>query len=124
MEWLGIHEWIWILIFCAIGCTLLNPILFFIKWELYERNNWIKRKIEYSDREFFTRDENQPNVWHQIAEVRPRIKDIANDNDDGFYWWFPVCNYFVFLYLFFYLIFRPTKEFWCKIVKWIGNIKV
>lgn len=124
MNWLGIHEWVWILIFCAIGCVLFNPILYFIKWELYNRKEWIERKIEYHDINFFRKSEHAPYDWIQINEVRPRTKDIYNENDDCFYWWFPGFSYFVFLYLFFYLIFRPTKEFWKRLIKRIGEIKV
>ena len=127
MEWLGIKEWVWILIFCYFGTVLLIPILFFIKWELWDRKGWIdNKKSRESDERFFKYKNAQSSEKIQIAKVRPQIKDIWEDlNSDAIeYWWCPVWSYFIFIFLFLYLICRPFKSFWSKFVKWFGNLKV
>lgn len=125
MNWLGIHEWVWILIFCYFGTIILNPILFFIKWEIYERKRWIlDKESRQFDARFFKYKDNKSSVRIQIAPVRPQIKDVAYENDDYFYWWFPVTSYFVFLYLLLYLICRPFRSGWKLLIRKIGELKV
>lgn len=99
---LGIALWIWILVFCAIGCALVSPVLFFVYWEIYNRKEW--------------KDKNG----------QPRVKNVWDEFIEGYgaSWWIPGVNYFVFAFLVLLLIFRPTKAFWQKFVKWFGNIKV
>lgn len=103
----GIELWIWILIFCAIGCALINPILYFIYWKIYIRSEWIENR-------------------HSVNEIQPRVKDVWDEfiAEYGASWWIPGINYFISTFLILFLIFRPTKAFWQKVVKWFGNIKV
>lgn len=127
MEWLGIKEWVWILIFCYFGTVIITPILFFIKWEFWNRKKWIRNKEDnqYDDR-FFAYKDRQSSERIQIAKIRPQIKDVWDDLNDGGteYWWCPGWSYFIFLYLILYLICRPFKSGWSKFVKWFGNLKV
>ena len=127
MNWLGIHEWIWILIFCYFGTVIVIPILYFIKWEIWYRKKWISDKKSYaSDDRFFKYKDVNSCERIKISEIRPQIKDIWYDLNDGGteYWWCQVWIYFIFIYFFLYLICRPFKYFWSRFVKWFGNIKV
>lgn len=34
-------NWIWITLIVIVGSAIVNPILYFIYWELYKRKEWI-----------------------------------------------------------------------------------
>ena len=129
-------EWYWIIGIVVVGSALLNPILYFIYWELYKRKEWIKSKEHWmSDDRFFdsvsywdyepdgTKEQYTRRV--QIAPVRPRLQDVYRENDLNLWvWWFPVIGSICVICYIFTIIFSPLQKFWELMIEKIANIKV
>lgn len=128
-------NWIWITIIIIIVSAIINPILYFIYWELYKRKDWIKEKnIWKSDERFFNYEsywEEDPNGIKkqytrkvQITPVRPQIRDVWNSIDSYWIWWFPGINSIVVVFYICAIIARPFEQSWMWLLRKIANIKV
>ena len=128
-------SWYWIALIVIAGCAVINPILYFIKWELYNRKEWIEDKNRWrSDDRFWDYESSwetdtdglQKQVLKkiQIAEIRPQIRDVWNSKDYFWVWWFPVANVITTCYYLGCIIARPFEKSWKWIVRKIANIKV
>ena len=128
-------SWYWIALIVIAGCAVINPILYFIKWELYNRSEWIEDKKRWrSDDRFWDYESSwgtdpdglQRQVLKriQIAEIRPQIRDVWNSMDCFWVWWFPGANVITTLYYLGCIITRPFEKSWKWIVRKIANIKV
>ena len=48
-------NWIWITLIVIIGCAVINPLLYFVYWELYKRKEWIdNEKYQRTDERFWS----------------------------------------------------------------------
>lgn len=97
-----------ILLGICIITIFLNPILFFIRFEIWDRKKYI-----------------------ELMGLPPTIKDFWKyiSNGDDYYigyrtWWWPVVGNFVFIYYVLYLVCRPLNSIWESFIKWFGDIKV
>lgn len=128
-------NWIWITLIVIASCAIINPILYFIYWELYKRKEWIKdKKYWKSDERFFDTEscwEEDPDGIKkqytkkvQVASIRPQIKDVWYEMDAYWVWWFPVVSVFTALFYIGAIIARPFEKSWKWLVRKIANIKV
>lgn len=128
-------NWFLIVIIVIVGSAIVNPILYFIYWELYKRKEWIENKTAWkSDERFF----NYESYWEegpdgikkqytkkvQVFPVRPQVKDVWNEMNAYWLWWFPVMSTFNALFYISSIIARPFETGWKWIVRKIANIKV
>lgn len=127
--------WYWIALIVYVGCVLINPILYFIKWELYDRRKWIQGKQDFHGDERFWKHETywyedpdgmskQGIKYVQIAPIRPQIKDIYEWFDNYWLWYFPLINIFYSIVIVGQIVARPFECGWKYIIRKIANIKV
>lgn len=115
-----------IILIIIIGCAIINPILYFIYWEIYNRKKWIDfRKNNKWDERFWS-TEGEYMKRKQIAPVRPQIKDVLIDVDELWLWfWFlPIISSFTTLVYFGQIIFYPLKKLVGIFIRKIENIKI
>ena len=117
-------NWIWIVLIVIAGCAIINPILYFIYWEMYNRKEWIKNETFYENDSRFWRGESNSSKRTQIAPVRPQVKDVYSKVDFYWLWWFPVCSSVSVLFYICAIIARPFEKLWKWLVSKIANIKV
>lgn len=128
-------NWIWISLVIIVGCAIINPILYFIYWELYKRKEWIKDKTDWkSDERFFDYE----SYWDtdidglkqqyirkiQVAPVRPQVRDVWMAMDNYWFWWFPGINSIAVAFYVCAIIVRPFEQSWKWVVRKIANLKV
>lgn len=127
--------WYWIVIIVIAASAIVNPILYFITWELYKRKEWIQEKECFeSDERFFDHEsywgkDDEGNTKQylkkvQIAPVVPQIKDVWESVDAYWIWWFPVASSVTTLFYICSIIARPFEKSWKWLVRKIANIKV
>lgn len=115
-------SWIWIVLIAIVGSALINPILYFIKWELYDRKDWVLRTESYeSDKRFFTyKDDKRV----QFCKVRPQVKDAWNAMDERWVWFTPIVSSITTIVYVCMILVRPFDKGWRWVVKKIANIKI
>lgn len=117
-------NWIWITLIVIAGSAIINPLLYFIYWELYDREEWIQEKMsEENDKRFFVY-ESTTRKTVQIAPVRPQIKDMWKSQDYYGFWWIPIISTFTVLFYICIIIAKPFEKFWKCIVNKIANVKI
>lgn len=117
-------NWIWITSIVIAGCAIINPILYFIYWELYKRKEWIKDKKYWKSDERFWSGEWDKHQRTQKAPIQPQIKDVWYEMDAYWVWWFPVVSTFTTSFYVGAIIAKPFETSWKKLVRKIANIKV
>lgn len=120
--------WALIVIFAPI---ILNPILLFIRFELYERKDWINwvNCQEKDERFFKTKSywETDPDglkkqslKYIKIAEPRPTIEDfwkeVVNEHSTNFIF-IPILSTIYSIYNVLYIIVRPLNS----VINWLFN---
>lgn len=129
-------EWYWIFIIVFVGSALLNPILYFVYWELCKRKKWIKGREHWkSDDRFF---DSVP-YWEkdadgisqqfirreQVAPIRPQVKDVYFENDLNLWvWCMPIVSSICLVCYVCSIIFSPLQKFWELMIEKIANLKV
>ena len=127
--------WYWIVIIAIVASAIINPILYFIYWELYKRKEWINYKeCCESDKRFFDYEsyfEEDPDGVSkqclrkvQIAPVRPQVKDVWYEMDNYWLWWFPAVSSVTTLFYICSIIARPFEKSWIWLVRKIANLNV
>lgn len=117
-------NWIWIALIVIAGCAIVNPILYFIYWEIYKRKEWIEDQEYHRNDARFWSDELSEYERRQIAPLRPQIKDVWDEMDNYWLWWFPVVSTFTALFYMSTIIAKPFETSWKRFVRKIANIKV
>lgn len=128
-------SWIWIALIAIVGSAMINPILYFIKWELYDRADWISNTECYEhDKRFWTTEsfwqedtdglKRQYTKQVQIAEVRPQVKDAWNAFDERWVWFTPIVSSITTVVYTSMIVVRPFDRGWRWVVKKIANIKI
>lgn len=98
-----IPVWLRILIIACVVTSLINPLIYFIKYEYKARG------------EFIRKNEGQ----------RPTVKDFWKDfTEEVTWWWIPIADIFIFIYGILYLIFYPFNKWWKKLINVIKDIKI
>lgn len=117
-------NWILIILIMVAGCAVINPLLYFVYWELYKRKEWIKDKKCWKSDERFWSGEWDRCQRTQIAPIQPQIKDVWYEMDAYWVWWFPVVSMFTTLFYVGSIIARPFEMIWKGLVRKIANLKV
>lgn len=117
-------NWIWITLIVIAGCAIINPLLYFVYWELYKRKEWIEDKKYFkTDKRFWSEGE-EWNKPIQIATIRPQINDVWYAMEPYWVWWFPAVSMVTTLFYVGSIIVKPFESSWKWIVRKIANIKV
>lgn len=113
-----------ILLISYICCLILNPILYFVVWELYKRPEWIDQKTRWHSDERFWKLNHKTNDFEQVAKVRPQVKDVVAEFDSYWCWWMPLVNIIYAIVMSIRIIAKPFDSFLKYMIRKIANLKV